>query len=105
MVLQLSGAAILWRSELQSITARSVFESELIALYVATADIIWISDLYEFYTGNALNIPTYIDNEDVVTRSQDHFNSPRLMLRRVAGLNLKREFPVVSIVNLKKGSI
>ena len=58
VMLQLSGAAILWRSELQSITARSVFESELIALYVGTADIIWLSDLYEFYTGNALNIPT-----------------------------------------------
>jgi hypothetical protein len=59
-MLQLSGAAILWRSELQSTTARSVFESELIALYVGTADIIWMSGLYEFYTGSALNIPTYI---------------------------------------------
>jgi hypothetical protein len=77
VMLQLSGAAILWRSELQNITARSVFESELIALYVGTADIIWLSDLYEFYTGNALNIPTYIDNQDVVTRSQELKTSQR----------------------------
>jgi hypothetical protein len=37
-------------------SANSVFESELIAPYVGTADIIWLADLYEFYTGNALNI-------------------------------------------------
>ena len=49
----------------------------LIALYVGTADIIWLSDLYEFYTGNALNIPTYIDNQDVVTRSQELKTSQR----------------------------
>jgi len=35
-----------------------------------------MSDLYEFYTGNALNIPTYIDNQDVVTRSQE-FKTPQ----------------------------
>ena len=36
-----------------------------------------MADLYEFYIGNALNIPTYIDNEDVVSGSQELKTSQR----------------------------
>ena len=34
-----------------------------------------------------------------------YFISPRLMLRGILGLHLRREFLIFSIVNLKKGSI
>ena len=49
--------------------------------------------------------PESIPSSDPPPLSPCYFNSPRYMARGVAGLHLKSEFLVVSIVNLQKGSI
>ena len=69
-VIFLAGGPILWKSSTQSIVARSVFESELTALY-PHLDVQWIRDLMEFWGFKQKPTVVDIDNEDVYNRCQE----------------------------------
>ena len=70
-VIYLAGGPILWKSSTQSIVARSVFESELTALYSHLGDVQWIRDLMEFWGFKQKPTVVDIDNEDVYNRCQE----------------------------------
>ena len=70
-VIFLAGGPVLWKSSKQSIIARSVFESELTALYSHLGDVQWMRDLMEFWGFKQKPTIVDIDNEDVYRRCQE----------------------------------
>jgi hypothetical protein len=62
-VLLLSGAAVSWRSKLQSCVAQSTTEAEYISLALAAAEVYWLRQLLAFLNNEqAAATPIYEDN-------------------------------------------
>jgi hypothetical protein len=62
-VLMLSGAAVAWRSKLQSCVAQSTTEAEYVALALTAAEVYWVRQLLAFLNNKqAASTPIYEDN-------------------------------------------
>jgi hypothetical protein len=62
-VLMLSGAAVAWRSKLQSCVAQSTTEAEYVALALAAAEVYWVRQLLAFLNNEQTTAtPIYEDN-------------------------------------------
>ncbi len=70
---------VAWASKRQSVVASSVVYSEMISLYHASTEIVWMCNVLNFL-GQALPSPPsvlYTDSEGALAHTQDHKVTPR----------------------------
>jgi hypothetical protein len=71
-VIKLAGAAVIWRSRKQQVTARSTLEAEFVAMDEAVREVLWLQRLFsELDLCDMISIPTviYADNNSAIGMS------------------------------------
>jgi hypothetical protein len=63
----MNGAAIMWRSKLQSIVSTSTCEAEYVAASDAAKEVLWLSKLLCEINGQFQKLTLYLDNQSALT--------------------------------------
>ena len=66
------GAAVMWRSKLQTVVATSTCEAEYIAAAAAAKEVLWLSKLLTELSGSFRKLVLSVDNQSALTLMQQH---------------------------------